>query len=49
MLRREYPASRSCEPTLAELGPVLSVTEHQDWEAALAAVDALPVAARALV
>ncbi|MEU3730246.1 YrhB domain-containing protein [Streptomyces sp. NPDC033538] len=36
-------------PTLAELGPVLSVTEHQDWEAALAAVDALPVAARALV
>ncbi|MEZ7004557.1 YrhB family protein [Streptomyces sp. AD55] len=37
------------EPTLAQLGPALSVSEHQDWDGALEAARALPVAARALV
>ncbi|MDA4886262.1 YrhB domain-containing protein [Streptomyces sp. CCM_MD2014] len=37
------------EPTLAELGPVLSVSEHQDFAAVMEAADALPVAARALI
>ncbi|MFF8396395.1 YrhB domain-containing protein [Streptomyces sp. NPDC016172] len=37
------------EPTLADLGPVMSVSEHQDWAAAVEAASALPVAARALI
>jgi hypothetical protein len=37
------------EPTLADLGPVLSVSEHQDWAAAVEAASALPVEARALI
>lgn len=37
------------QPTLAELGQVLSVSEHPDWPTAMGAVSALPVGARALV
>jgi hypothetical protein len=37
------------EPTLAELGSVLSVSEHEHWENALEALSALPDDARALV
>ncbi|MFD8390381.1 YrhB domain-containing protein [Streptomyces sp. NPDC059680] len=37
------------EPTLAQLGQVLSVSEHPDWQATLEALSALPVGARALV
>lgn len=36
-------------PTLAELGQVLSVSEHGDWQSALDAASALPVGARALI
>ncbi|MGW1806246.1 YrhB domain-containing protein [Streptomyces sp. NPDC002078] len=37
------------EPTLAQLGQVLSVSEHPDWQTTLDALSALPVGARALV
>ncbi|MEV8064701.1 YrhB domain-containing protein [Streptomyces sp. NPDC085995] len=36
-------------PTLAELGQVLSVSDHPDWAAAMEAISELPVGARALV
>ncbi|MEV5507616.1 YrhB domain-containing protein [Streptomyces orinoci] len=35
-------------PTLAELGPVMSVSEHPDWQGALGALAALPTGARAV-
>lgn len=37
------------DATLAELGPVLSASEHQDWRAALEELSNLPAGARALV
>ncbi|GGV74442.1 YrhB family protein [Streptomyces thermoviolaceus] len=37
------------EPTLAQLGPVLSVSEHADWPTTMNAVSVLPIGARALV
>ncbi|MDX3639372.1 YrhB family protein [Streptomyces sp. MB09-02B] len=37
------------EPTLSELGSVLSVSEHADWPDALEALSVLPAEARALV
>jgi hypothetical protein len=37
------------EPTLSELGPVLSVSDHEDWPGALEALSALPDDARAIV
>ncbi|MEU6087397.1 YrhB domain-containing protein [Streptomyces sp. NPDC047085] len=37
------------EPTLAQLGQVLSVSDHQDWRTTVDALSALPVGARALV
>jgi hypothetical protein len=37
------------QPTFAELGQVLSVSEHGDWQSALDAASALPVGARALI
>jgi hypothetical protein len=37
------------EPTLAQLGQVLSVSEHPDWQTTMDALSALPVGARALV
>ncbi|WP_189325319.1 YrhB domain-containing protein [Streptomyces flaveus] len=37
------------EPTLSELGPVLSASEHEEWPSALEALSALPAEARALV
>ncbi|MFJ3639011.1 YrhB domain-containing protein [Streptomyces sp. NPDC090108] len=36
-------------PTLAQLGQVLSVSEHTDWQTTLGALSALPVGARAVV
>ncbi|MFE6287642.1 YrhB domain-containing protein [Streptomyces sp. NPDC057877] len=36
-------------PTLAELGPVLSTSEHDDWQQTLRALSDLPAGARALV
>ncbi|MEU2057010.1 YrhB domain-containing protein [Streptomyces bungoensis] len=37
------------EPTLAQLGGVLSTSEHPDWRSTMDALSALPVGARALV
>ncbi|MGQ5640214.1 MULTISPECIES: YrhB domain-containing protein [unclassified Streptomyces] len=37
------------EPTLAQLGHVLSVSEHADWQTTLDTLSTLPVGARALV
>ncbi|MFJ1734976.1 YrhB domain-containing protein [Streptomyces sp. NPDC088254] len=37
------------QPTLSELGSVISVSEHQDWPGAFEALSALPDEARALV
>ncbi|OIJ67519.1 YrhB domain-containing protein [Streptomyces mangrovisoli] len=37
------------EPTLAQLGQVLSTSEHPDWQTAMNALAALPVGARSLV
>ncbi|WP_406726022.1 YrhB domain-containing protein [Streptomyces sp. GD-15H] len=50
-LPKPPPPARAAwfEPTLAELGPVLSVSEHRDWASAMEAASALPVAARALI
>ncbi|WP_233359789.1 YrhB domain-containing protein [Streptomyces sp. GMY02] len=36
-------------PTLAELGQVLSVSDHPDWAAAMEAISELPVGTRALL
>ncbi|MGW0282701.1 YrhB domain-containing protein [Streptomyces sp. NPDC003236] len=36
-------------PTLADLGQVMSVSDHVDWQSAMEAITALPVGARALV
>ncbi|MET7598868.1 MULTISPECIES: YrhB domain-containing protein [unclassified Streptomyces] len=37
------------EPTLAELGPVLSTADHHDWQSAVGELSSLPVGSRALV
>ncbi|MFC4503032.1 MULTISPECIES: YrhB domain-containing protein [Streptomyces] len=37
------------EPTLSDLGAVLSTSEHEDWPTALEALSALPTDARALI
>ncbi len=37
------------EPTLAELGPVLSASDHQVWQSAVDEVSAFPAGSRALI